>query len=281
MFGIGEFSKVTGLTVKTLRFYHEEGLLVPSRVDPQTNYRYYDQRQIELARTIAFLRQLEFPLSEIKTLLQSRENDEQIFEAVQRQRDALQERVAQYKKVMRLLDEFISEERRVSGMADSSFEIQEKMLEAVVIAGIRMKGKYSDCGKGFGWLGKELGRYINGKPFLLHYDDEYKEEDADFEVCMPVRQRKVVEGVSFRELGGQRCVSLLHKGAYEQLGKSYAKVLTYVKQRGYRIAMPTREVYVKGPGLIFKGNPRNYLTEIQIPIESNGSEHAQDEKKLV
>jgi hypothetical protein len=49
MFSIGEFSKLTQLTVKTLRFYHEEGLLIPAFVDPDTGYRYYDQSHLETA----------------------------------------------------------------------------------------------------------------------------------------------------------------------------------------------------------------------------------------
>jgi effector-binding domain-containing protein len=84
---------------------------------------------------------------------------------------------------------------------------------------------------------------------------------------MPVRKGNPVPGVSMRELPGGRCVSLLHKGPYEQLGRSYAKVLGYIKEKGYQIAMPTREVYLKGPGMIFKGNPRNYLTEIQMFLQ--------------
>ena len=40
MFSIGEFSKITSLPVKTLRFYHEKGLLVPARIEPETGYRY-------------------------------------------------------------------------------------------------------------------------------------------------------------------------------------------------------------------------------------------------
>ena len=56
MFTIGEFSRMTGLTVKTFGFYHEEGLLVPVRVDGQTGYRYYEARQIELARVITYTR---------------------------------------------------------------------------------------------------------------------------------------------------------------------------------------------------------------------------------
>jgi len=43
MFSIGEFSKITGWTVKTLRFYHEQGVLAPSYIDEETGYRYYDE----------------------------------------------------------------------------------------------------------------------------------------------------------------------------------------------------------------------------------------------
>src|SRR5262245_20928846 len=45
-----------GLTIKTLRFYHEKEILVPAGVDPETGYRYYDARQIDKARIIAQLR---------------------------------------------------------------------------------------------------------------------------------------------------------------------------------------------------------------------------------
>ena len=272
MFSIGEFSKISGLTVKALRFYHEEGVLIPSFVDRQTGYRNYDERQIELARTIAYLRHLEFPLSEIKSLLQSRSGDEQIIELMQRHKDTLRQRVVQYKRVMRLLDDFISEERRVSDMAQSEFEVQEKSVERMMIAGIRMKGRFSDCGIAFGRIGRALGRCISGRPLLLHYDDEYKEEDADFEACVPVRHRKEADGISLRELPAAHCVSLLHKGPYEQLGQSYARVFKHIKERGYKAVMPTREIYEKGPGMIFKGNPKNYLTEIQIPVENVGGQ---------
>lgn len=45
-------------------------------------------------------------------------------------------------------------------------------------------------------------------------------------------------------------------------------VKTYVKEKGYRVALPTREVYLKGPGMILKGNPKKYLTEIQMLLEA-------------
>ena len=75
------------------------------------------------------------------------------------------------------------------------------------------------------------------------------------------------EGISVRELPGGRCVALLHKGPYDQLGRSYSKILEYIKQKGYQTILPSREVYLKGPGMIFRGNPKKYLTEIQILIK--------------
>ena len=79
-FTIGEFSKITGLTVKTLRFYHEQGLLRPAFVDPRTDYRYYDPGQVEAARAITFLRSLEFPVAEIRELLETA-GDEGLLDA--------------------------------------------------------------------------------------------------------------------------------------------------------------------------------------------------------
>jgi effector-binding domain-containing protein len=112
-----------------------------------------------------------------------------------------------------------------------------------------------------------MGRNISGNAFNLYYDSEFKEEDADIETCLPVRKGKDVDGISIRELPGGHCVSLIHKGPYETLGRSYEKIMAYIKEKGYQPKLPSREVYLKGPGMIFRGNPENYLTEIQILIE--------------
>ena len=151
---------------------------------------------------------------------------------------------------------------------NSTFEPEEKLMDTMLVAGIRMQGKYSDCGKGFAQIGKSFGRYICGKPLCLYYDGEYREDDANFEACMPIRMSKEVDGISVRQLPAGRCVSLLHKGPYDKLGRSYTKILEYVKAKGYEIVLPTREIYLKGPGIIFKGKSKNYLTEIQLPIKT-------------
>jgi DNA-binding transcriptional MerR regulator len=269
VFSIGEFSTITGLTVKTLRFYHDRGLLVPAYVDDRTGYRYYDARQIDKARVITQLRGLEFPLDQIAAILKSCEDEADILDALRRQRARLEEAVRQYRGVMASLDQIIQKETEARmAVQNATFEVEEKTLDALLIAGVRMKGRYGASGQGFAKIGKALGRHISGKCFLLHYDTEFKEDDADFEACMPLRKGKAVDGISVRELPGGRCVALLYQGPYDELGRSYAEILAYVKAKGYEVVLPTREVYHKGPGMIFKGNPKNYLTEIQIPVKS-------------
>ena len=272
MFTIGEFSKVTGLTVKTLRFYHEEGLLVPRFVDPQTGYRHYDAGQVDTARVIAYFRRMEFPVAEIRDLLRHLGDEDRLLDAIERHKAVVEARARHLKTIARSLDQFISEERQAIAMARGPYEVQEKVLDPMLVGGVRMRGRYCECGKGFATIGRTMGRSICGMPVLLHYDTEYKDDDADFEACFPIRQSRsaAANGISVRELPGGRCLSLMHEGPYEQLGHAYAKVFGHAKSKGYRVATPTREVYLKGPGMIFKGNPKRYLTEIQVPVEPDG-----------
>jgi DNA-binding transcriptional MerR regulator len=268
-FSIGEFSQVTGLSVKTLRFYHEKGILIPSSVDEATGYRFYDAGKIEKARVIMRLRQMEFSIEDIAAVLGECTDEADILNYLERQKDFLQQRMQEDRDIVRSLKDIIVKERAAKRLLETGhFATEERTLEPMLVAGIRMRGKYSDCGRAFSVLGKAVGRYINGKALCLYYDGEYREDDADFEPCFPVRQGAAADGASIRTLPGGRCLTLIHRGPYDQLGRSYARILQQADAAKLKIALPTREVYVKGPGMIFKGNPRNYLTEIQLPITS-------------
>lgn len=266
-YSIGEFSQVTGLSVKTLRFYHEKGILVPSSVDESSGYRFYDAAKIEKARVIMQLRQMEFSIEDIAAVLGECADDADILNYLDRQKQFLQQRIREDRDIVHSLGRIIAREQEARRLIEGgAFAVEEKPLPPMLVAGFRMKGKYCDIGDGFARLGKAVGRHISGKAMCLYYDTEYREEDANFEPCFPVRKAVTAEGISVRELPGGRCLSLVHRGPYDQLGRSYAKILEHVNRLKARIAPPTREVYLKGPGMIFKGNPRRYLTEIQLPI---------------
>jgi len=266
-YSIGEFSQVTGLSVKTLRFYHEKGLLVPSSVDETTGYRFYSADKIEKARVIMRLRQMEFSLEDIAAVLGDCTDEADILDYLERQKTALQQRLQQDRDIVRSLTAIIATEKAARQLLDGGhFAVEEKTVAALLVAGWRMKGKYCDCGTGFSRLGRAAGRYICGKAMCLYYDTEYREDDANFEPCYPIRREITADGVAVRTLPGGRCLTLVHRGPYDQLGRSYAKILKAADERQWKIAIPTREIYLKGPGMIFKGNPKNYLTEIQLPL---------------
>jgi DNA-binding transcriptional MerR regulator/DNA gyrase inhibitor GyrI len=272
MFSIGEFSKISGLPMRTLRFYHERGLLVPAAVDVETGYRSYDERNLDVARVIVALRGLEFSLEEIAEMLAGAADDADILDHLERQKQSLSERLRKYKNAVQQIEHIVDQERtsrEVEKMKTASLEVEERNVEPILVAGVRMKGRYRDMGQGFAALGKRIGRHIAGKPLCLYYDGEYREDDADFEPCMPIRKPVDADGVTVRELPGGRCVTLMHEGPYEGLSRSYARIMKYAKEHGYEIELPTREVYHKGPGMIFRGNPKKYLTEIQLPVARN------------
>jgi DNA-binding transcriptional MerR regulator len=68
---IGDFSRMTHLSIKALRFYHDQGLLEPARIDPATGYRFYDPRQVPVAQVIRRFRDLDMPLDQVKAVLQA------------------------------------------------------------------------------------------------------------------------------------------------------------------------------------------------------------------
>lgn len=72
MFRIGEFSKITGVTIETLRHYDVLGLFKPANVDPFTGYRYYSARQLPSLHHILALKEVGFSLEEIARILQEK-----------------------------------------------------------------------------------------------------------------------------------------------------------------------------------------------------------------
>jgi effector-binding domain-containing protein len=270
MFTIGEFSKITGLSIKALRLYHEKGILEPHLVDEQSGYRYYNHQDAEKARVVRLLKGMMLGLDEIAEILRDCSNDADVVEFLERQRGKLEGRISELKKARRSIDSIINSERKAIAMTKEKInEIVEKNIPELRIASIRWKGRYDESGRYMGRLAKCVYRYLNGKPFNMYYDMEYKEEDADIETCFPVREDKeikVPDGITVRTLPGGKVVSIIHQGPYDQLGRSYEKMAMYLKQKNYEVSAPPREIYIKGPGMIFRGNPKKYLTEIQFPV---------------
>ena len=113
---IGEFSRASRLTVKALRFYHEQGLLDPARVDGETGYRYYDDSSLSRAHAIRWLRGLDFTIAEIKELLAGagpaqEDGDLAGFLAVKAEETS--RKAEHYRKIHKEIDLFLAHEKEM------------------------------------------------------------------------------------------------------------------------------------------------------------------------
>ncbi len=262
---IGEFSRITQLSVKALRHYHKLNILVPQEIDEWTKYRYYTEPQIEKARAIKILKKMDFSLLEISRILKDCDEDADIIQHLSVKAGEIQEIISKYRKVQKEIDRIINQ-KTMNSTNNLSNKIEIKKVEDLNMVSIRYLGKYPEIGKYFGKLYKACwGKVDRSKyPFALYYDDDYKEENADIEACLPVKDEVKMAGIEYRQLKGGQAYCLIHKGPYETIGESYKKILDRIKVDKAEIESPSRELYLKGPGIIFKGNPENYLTEIQI-----------------
>ena len=103
---IKEFAQQIGVSVRTLHYYDEIGLLKPSEVDAQNGYRFYDERSLERMQEILFYRELDFSLKTIAQILLSPDYDKQ--QALTRQRKLL---LAKKERLERLIDALDSMEK--------------------------------------------------------------------------------------------------------------------------------------------------------------------------
>ena len=90
------------------------------------------------------------------------------------------------------------------------------------------------------------------------------------ELCVPTAATPAARDVCVQELPPVRALCVTHTGPYETLGDAYAAIDRYAAEHRLRLAPPFREVFIKGPGMLVRGNPEKYITEIQFPIGEDG-----------
>src|SRR5947209_20503552 len=111
LMSIGRFARRAGLSIGALRHYAETGLLVPARVDPGTGYRYYAEEQLDPARRIALLRDLDVPLALIRELRDA--PPDELRRRLARHRADLDARVWRLQRTAHRLRQFIDNEEIV------------------------------------------------------------------------------------------------------------------------------------------------------------------------
>lgn len=255
---IGDFAHISRLGIKTLRYYHEIDLLRPSRVDPLTGYRYYDERCLAQVQAIRRLKDLNFSLSEIKECLAGQNETTTLLQIMQQKLVEVEGSIAGLERVRRRLASFIASE---SVPLIQPAPVTEKQVPDQLIAAIRFNGRYGDLDHRIPPLLALCGPAAAGPLFSLYYDDHPMEEGADIEICLPVSAPIESDPVHSRMLPGGRALSIIHPGAYEQIWISYQAVVDEWRRRRLEPLFPSREIYLRQGAV-----SAQHLTEIQFLV---------------
>ena len=264
MYRISQFSKISGVTVKALRYYDEEGILKPSFRNGENQYRYYSDEDLKKARLISFLRSLDFSIMEIREIADTVENEAELAFILQEKAEFIKNNIAREKELLQKIGRNVFPPG--TGHPVNAYQIGTVDIGGVFAASIRFTGWYSDMDKYVPLLYKAVGGNRSGRLFNCYYDTACV-ENADIEICLPVKNRIAGAHVSCRKLPGLRGLRTVHYGGYDTLYLAYKAMFEFANKHSLKTLTPSREIYVKGPGMIFKGNPANYITEIILPIK--------------
>lgn len=264
-YSIGVFSRMTRLPISTLRYYHEIELLPPDRIDEDSGYRYYDEASVAKARAIVALRDLGLGLPEIGNALASCTDETDLLDLLRGQRAKVEAEVRALKERAARLDVLIEHIGRGPGPTPAAEEVSLAEVPDLLFGGLHHEGPWSDFGRVVGSVARKAGRHIGGPALSLCHDDAYQ-ESARFEAGFVLK--RPVKSLECRVLEGGPAVRAIHVGPYSTLEYTYERMMKEVVSRGLEILKPTREVYLKGPGLIFAGRPEKYRTEVVLRVRS-------------
>lgn len=187
MYKIGLFSKINKVTVKTLRYYDEIGLLKPAFVDDENGYRYYTSSQLPILHKILALRQIGFSIDDI-ILITKGDDPEKIFS---KKREYLLETIEKSNRQLSQINYYLENLKEDFSM---KYEVVLKELPEVIVYSKRMViPSYDSYFELIPQIGKEISDANPGLKcavpkycFNIYHDGEYKEKDIDVEYCEAV-----------------------------------------------------------------------------------------------
>lgn len=147
------------------------------------------------------------------------------------------------------------------------YEIKIRDIEPIKVATMRFKGPLSEATKQFPNVFKAIKGKANGAPFYCYNKVDRDAGIVELDLCVPTAETPHGNGVTVKELPRGKFICITHVGSYDNLPMAYKVMHEYIEKKGLTVEFPWREIFIKGPGLIIKGNPDKYVTEIMFPMK--------------
>jgi DNA-binding transcriptional MerR regulator len=270
---IGEFSRLSQVTVKTLRYYDDIGLLKPAEIDPFTNHRYYTLEQLPRIHQVMALKGLDLSLEEIQQML-DKEIEMSGVQSMLRQKKAEltqrvledQARLAQVEFHLRMIE------------AESTVPVMEVIVKEVpAIKALTMRTSVAQnqlvpLGRAFEEALTAHKINLAGPAAEIRYAETYEPDFDDVEFVLPVTAETADIPVldfgvlSFREVPAlASAAAVIHRGAHSiSSDHSLAFLQRWVVANGYRLGGTNRSVHHRGP--FDHAEYADWITEIQHEI---------------
>jgi len=267
---IGDFSKLSKISIRMLRYYNDLGLLVPEYVDEETGYRYYSPGQLSQAFRIQALKEMGFSLETVLDILKTYDDADSLKRYLQLRYAEMEIEARETQKRLQLLKGII---KRMGKDCDyMKYNVLVKELPSRYVASLRgIIPSYEQ--EGILW--DKMTKLIEPQnveyltpcyPVTIFYDEGYKENDVDVEIQISVKGKYAdVEDVRFITTDPVYIASVVIKGSFDQLTEANEAVAKWITDNGYTINGPMFNIYHVSSGM--EPNPENWVTEICYPVD--------------
>lgn len=271
MLKIGDFSKLTHISVRMLRYYDNQGLLKPSYIDPITGYRMYSAEQMPVLQKIVLLRDLNFGVAETKKLLLNWD-DKYLIECLRDKISDIEHIIEIEKKRKEQIRSAISHIE--TNKFEQYYNVTTKAIPSYPVISLRRKVEnHFEEGK----LWSELMDFVRKEHIeydkssqnnvAIYHDEEHLDSDVNIEICLIVKHLGKNKGAfTYRTLEGvAKMACMMVYGPYENIASAYYSFVEWLdKNQLCTMGGTSRQVtIIDGQDT---DNPAEYLTEIQIPL---------------
>lgn len=268
---IGEFSRLTRVPAKTLRYYDEIGLFKPATYNEETGYRFYSIEQLPRLYRIVALKTLGMSLDQIKQLLTHELSVEEIRGMLKMRRVEILNKLEEEKLRLMFLEAYMRQMENEDNQVQ--YDIILKSVEPIRVVSIRGIMPRLEL------IGEIVGDYLSalqahlskhqvvpvGAHFNMYHDIELQEENIDIEIAYPIANNiEEDERISVRTVEPiTHMACAVHHGPFVNMLRANIAIMQWISMNDYHVAGPYREVYLQYQPT---GNQHNCVTEVQFPV---------------
>ena len=265
MFRIGDFSRLTQVTVKALRHYDALGLLKPAHIDPDSGYRYYNAGQLPRLNRLLALKDLGFSLEQVGQLLDAELSSEQLRQMLELRQAEVRAQIADEQTRLARIEARIDQIER--GLASNRYDVVLKRIEEQPVASLRdtlparsaIIGLFREL-----FLFQQRHRLTYSSATVLWHEAEFHDEEVDAEATIGTEDLIPAGGrIVARVLPAVETMAcVVHEGPPETVSMACETLLNWIEANGFELAGPERGV------LLQRGRPdgQGWIMEMQYPV---------------